>query len=166
MAKDYDIARASGSCSACGRELAGGQAFVAALFDEGPQFRREDFCPGCWDARADGQRRAFSVWHGRKALPQQPRRQFVSDDLLLEFFDRLAEQTEPAKVNFRFVLALMLMRKKLLIYDRSLLDEAGRDVWVMHFKGGSELRVVHPVLDERQLAELSAQLSAILEEPT
>jgi len=167
MGKDYEIARASGSCGACGRELAGGQEFVAVLHDRGETFEREDLCGDCWAVREGTDAAAFSVWRSRMPTPDEPKRQFVSNEVLVEFLDRLEGEDEPAKVNFRFVLALMLMRKKVLVYDAGEVDEAGRDIWTMHLRADSRtIRVVHPDLDEQQLADVTAQLGAVFEAPT
>jgi len=164
MAKEYEIARASGSCRGCGRELASGEEFFAALYDEGADFRRTDFCAACWEARQGGADPPFSVWRSRVPPPAEPRRQSVDSGALIDFFNRLEGADEPAKVNFRFVLALMLMRKKLLVYEGSAADEAGRDVWQMRFRQDqTAVEVVHPELDEERIAEVTEQLGSIFE---
>jgi hypothetical protein len=62
------------------------------------------------------------------------------------------------------VLGLILMRKKLLVYDTSRTED-GKDVWVVHFKGKEEkLDLLNPKLDEAQVAEVSQQLGQILNE--
>jgi len=167
MAKEYDIAKASETCAACGRPLQGGEVFVAVLHDTGQQFQREDLCEPCWAARPDEAPAAFSSWHGRVPLPEEPARKSVTGAVLIDFFERLADHDEDAKVNFRFVLALMLMRKKLLVYDGCESGEDGREVWTMHLKSDpAPVAVIHPKLGERQIAEVASQLGAIFEEPT
>ena len=167
MAKEYEIARASGVCGACGRELAAGEEFVVVLHDRGETLEREDLCSGCWAGRAEGEPSAFSVWRARVPTPDEPKRQFVSNEVLLECFERLEGDQAPGKINFRFVLALMLMRKRLLVYDASEADEEGRDIWTMHLKADARpVRVIHPDLDEGQMAEVTAQLGAVFETPT
>ncbi len=167
MGKDYEIAKASGACAGCSRELAGGEEFVAVLYDRGAEFQRQDLCADCWAGRDESSQQAFSFWHSRVPTPGQPKRQFVSNEVVVEFFTRLEGADEPAKINFRFVLALMLMRKKLLIYDRGEADEDGRDIWTMHLKADAEpVEVIHPDLDEQQMAEVTAQLGAVFEAPT
>ncbi len=164
MAREYNIARASSVCRACGKELTAGAEYVAALFDEGVSFRRDDFCQACWEQTPH--EAAFSTWQGKVPPVEQVKKTFVDDEVLIDFFQRLADQAEQAKVNFRFVLALMPMRKKLLIYDASHADEAGLDIWTMHLRGDlTPLAVVHPELDEQQIAEVTSQLGSILERP-
>lgn len=167
MAREYDIAAASGTCRGCGRELAPGEQFVAVLIDADAQFRRDDFCVACWDGRQDEPHRAFSVWHSRVPLPNDPEKPVVNTQVIVDLFNKLEGHAEPFKVNFRFVLALMLMRKKLLAHEGSATDEAGRDIWKMRFRHDqTEVAVIHPELDEEQIAEVSASLGAIFEEPT
>jgi hypothetical protein len=164
MAREYDISGAAGQCRSCGREFAAGEEFLAALFDAGEEFRREDYCPACWLERAKQAPAPFSCWRGRMPPPQQPKRPTVDSEVLVDFLARLAEEQEPAKVNFRFVLALMLMRKRLLIYDGRSTDEAGREVWKMHYRNqGETVQVIRPELSEQQVAEVASRLGEIFE---
>lgn len=164
MAREYDIQKPSGTCSRCGRELAAGEDFLVALFETDDGFRREDICGDCSAGPPGEGQEAFSLWQGRVPVPDEPKRRFVGDEVLMDFFEKLDGQADPAKVNFRFVLALMLMRKKLLAYDGSRRDEPGREVWTMHFKGGeATVEVIHPEMDEDQIAQVTAELGAIFE---
>ena len=167
MVREYDIAKASGLCSACERELAVEEEFIVALFDTADGFRREDFCKPCWEGRPEGAAKAFSIWHSRVPRPDEPKKPLINNNILIEFFEKLDGQDAPAKINFRFVLALMLMRKKLLIYDGSDSGEAGREVWTMHLKSEqSPVKVIRPELDEERIAEVGSQLGALFEVET
>ena len=94
----------------------------------------------------------------------QPKPTFVDNEVLVDFFNRLADQDEPAKISFRFVLALMLMRKKVLVYDGRQGGPDAGETWQMHFRGGSQrVEVIHPPLDEEKIAEVTAQLGSLFE---
>jgi hypothetical protein len=98
---------------------------------------------------------------------EEKKKVFVDDEVLCTLFERLGEATEPAKVNFRFVLGLILMRKRLVIYEsaRHESENGGRDVWVVRMKGRDErLDLFDPKLDENQVLEVSQQLGQILNE--
>jgi hypothetical protein len=90
---------------------------------------------------------------------------FVDDALLCDLFDRLADTPagdEPGKVNFRFVLGLVLMRKRLLTYELSHAT-GGQEYWRVRLKGReSSIDLVNPRLDEQQVAQVSEQLGQIL----
>lgn len=171
MAKEYNITKTVGRCSGCDEQMQPGQEFVATVReveqDDEVQFVRQDFCPGCWGAAGgDGQEapEVFGIWRSRVPQPKERRKTFVDNEILMDFFRRLDGADEPARVQFRFVLALILMRKKLLIYDRSAAGDDGADVWAMHFRGQDQsCRVVDPHLDEDKIAEVSQQLGDILE---
>jgi len=167
MARQYDIAKTSGLCGACGRELSDGEEFVAVVFEDGQEFRRRDLCPACWEAGKGGTAGAFSFWRARMPRPDGEKKPPVDNGVLVDFFNRLEGHEEPAKICFRFVLALMLMRKKLLVYEGSDADPAGQEVWSMRFKHDqTPVEVVRPHLDEARIAEVSAQLGALFEGST
>lgn len=173
MGKEYNITRTTGRCAACDRPMEAGEEFMATIrrapANADEEFVRVDFCQACWQGR-DGQADAeagdvFGTWLGRMPEPKAPKRKtFVDDEVLGDFFRRLAGVDEPAKRQFRFVLALILMRKKLLIYDRSQPAPDGGDLWTMHWKGSDEsCDVIDPHMDEEMVAEVSRQLGSILE---
>jgi hypothetical protein len=73
-----------------------------------------------------------------------------------------AEETEQEKINFRFVLALILMRKRRLKYDATKTED-GREIWRLRVVGeGVFTEVVNPHLDEEQIEQLSSQIGQIL----
>jgi hypothetical protein len=88
----------------------------------------------------------------------------VETDEGLPFFERLAEETEQEKINFRFVLTLILMRKRRLKYDSSKLED-DKDIWRLKVVGSDKefADVINPHLDEGQIEQLSSQLSQILQ---
>ena len=164
MARDYEIQKPSGACSRCGRELAAGEGFTVALFETDEGFRRDDLCDECSAAQGGESGEPFSLWQSRVPTPEEPKQRFVGNDVLMDFFEKLDGQDDPAKVNFRFVLALMLMRKKLLVYDASRRDESGGEVWTMHYRhGDTAVEVIHPEMDDDQIAQVTAELGAIFE---
>ena len=93
---------------------------------------------------------------------------FVDDEVLCQLFERLSDVQEPAKLNFRFVLGLILMRKRMLIYETTR-HEGGegndRELWTVRFKGREDrLDLLNPRLTEEQVGEVSQQLGEILNE--
>jgi hypothetical protein len=171
MAKEYNITRTAGRCTVCRQELAPRQEFVATVReiagqDDEDELVRQDYCLDCWEPAREAttaDKSVFGIWHARAATPKEKKKTFVDDELLVSFFDRLEGAAEPAKVQFRFVLALILMRKKLLTYDG--IERGGGDQpWLMHFRGsGRKCKVADPHMDEDKIAEVSRQLGDVLE---
>ena len=101
---------------------------------------------------------------GKTRKSEEKKKLFVDDQVLCDLFERLAEVTEPAKVNFRFVLGLILMRKRLIVYETTRHD-GGKDVWVVRLKGKDQrLDLTDPKLNEQEMTEVSQQLGQILNE--
>ena len=165
MSKEYNISKASGQCVACGRAMPPLEEFMAVLRETDEAFVREDYCLPCWQANPrEETKERVGVWRAHVPPPADRKRMFVDDEMLVNLFHRLEEATEPAKVNFRFVLALVLMRKKMLVYDRMEIAD-GAEIWQMHFRGASEQvhRVTNPHLDEEKITEVSGHLGEILQ---
>lgn len=166
MAKEFNIARAAGRCVACDRALEPKEPYMAVVVDGDQQLQRLDWCLSCWNA--DGREpieNPFGQWRGQMPEPTEKKKVFVDDDLLVNFFHRLASETEPARVNFRFVLTLILMRKRVLTYERTVAGADGAQTWVLKQRGrpGETFEVTDPVLSADEIAELSEQLSEILQ---
>ena len=158
----YEISRPHGRCHVTGNPIEAGTRFMAALRETPGGFERIDVALEAWPQfdRLD----VLAHWQTVMPRPEQKKKLFVDDQVLCELFERLGPALEATKVSFRFVLGLILMRKKMLIYDTSRTED-GRDIWEMHFKGREEkLDLLDPKLDESQMAEVSQQLGQILNE--
>ncbi|MCI0364698.1 MAG: hypothetical protein L0Y44_09945 [Phycisphaerales bacterium] len=168
---EYHIARSTGRCSATGQPLEPGSACIATLCeradDEG--FDRRDFSLQAWEAgsRPPG---LFSHWKTVVAPPGAKPRLLVDDEVLFDLFTRLAADDRPQRVAFRFVLGLILIRKKVLKFTGRRLDgEVER--WLLQPKsssGGFEsarppVELVNPRLADDDVRQLIEQLSEILQ---
>jgi len=159
MAQQWEVAKPAGVCAVTGREIAEGEEFYTALFEEGDSFRRADYCLDAWQGPPEG-----SFCHFKSRLPVKEKRKklLVDNEVLLNFFQRLAGEEQEARVQFRFVLALILMRKRLLRYEGST-TENGVETWnMMLVRDHSQHQVVNPRLTEEQIESVSGQLGAIL----
>lgn len=156
---DVQIDHSHGVCAITGRKLEEGEEFHSVLFEDGESFRRADYALEAWTGVPEG---AFCHFKTRVPVKQKRKRLLVDDDMLVAFFHRLVAETEPVRVQFRFVLALILMRKRKLRYVRTF-TEAGSEIWVMTFvREEVEQRVVNPQLTDAQIDGVSRELTAIL----
>jgi len=156
----YSIARAEGKCHVCGRAIAPGEKLMAALRETPVALERLDICVDCRDGF--NKTGLLGFWQITMQAPSAKKKLFVDDDVLCDLFARLAEAEEPAKLNFRFVLGLILMRKRRIVYESTRL-EGDKEIWTMRFKGKEEtMNLLNPRLGEQQVAEVSSQLGEIL----
>ncbi|MBN1508547.1 MAG: hypothetical protein JW955_16985 [Sedimentisphaerales bacterium] len=157
---DWDIKRPLGECCGSGKRIESGQEYYGALVETEQGLERRDFSTEFWESARPS---VFCFWRTKLATPDQKKPLFVDDDMLMAFFERLAGETEPDKVNFRFVLALVLMRKRRLKYDATRMVD-GNEVWCLRVTGDKEIvGVVNPHLDEAQIEQLSSQIGQILQ---
>jgi hypothetical protein len=164
MAKEYDIGKAAGKCLRCARQMQVDEEFVATVTEAGEELHRQDFCTACWAAKPQDESALLAVWRARMPEPHEKKKLLVDNDVIVGFFERLDGTDEPAKINFRFILALVLMRKKLLAYDRMRKEPDGREVWLMHLRGDERTReVIDPHMDDDKIAQVSQQLNQIME---
>jgi len=162
---EYPVGRPHGLCHVTGRPIEPGQPYFAALRETAEGFERLEFLPEAWkDWPAEEKAGLLAFWRTQMSTREAEKRKLlVDDDILAELFRRLADVTEPEKLAFRFMLGLILMRKRKLVYEGNQTSAAGRDVWRMRFRKEEEiLEVVDPKLDESQLEEVGRQVGQIL----
>jgi len=167
---EWEIQKSNTKCSGCEKQFEQGEEYHSALYDEGEQFSRKDFCGECWtNIRPE---EAFSFWKTRVPTREEQRKLLVDDDVLLEFFLRLtAEQSQPAdaeetaaqhKVNFRYILALVLMRKRILRFE-DIIREDGKEYLVLRYpREKTDFKVLDPGLAEEEIETVKDDLSQIL----
>ncbi len=159
MMVDFEVSRTTGQCGVSGRTFAEGEAFHSVVIETPQGFERRDISEEHWKGPpAD----AICHFKARVQKREKPRKTFVDDEVLVNLFLRLADNEEPVKVRFRFVLSLILMRKRLLKYARTLRDE-GREHWEMRLMSDGSLHsVLNPCLDESEIEDVTEELGAIL----
>lgn len=158
----YDVSRPLGRCHVSGNPIEPGEKFMAALRETSIGFERIDVSMAAWDQYDRSGVLAF--WQAVMPRAEAKKRLFVDDTVLCDLFERLSDASEPIKLNFRFVLGLILMRKRLLIYDTTRVD-GERELWSVRLKGRDDaMDLLNPKLDEQQILEVSQQLNQVLSE--
>ncbi len=157
---DWEINKPLGQCYGSGRKIEYGEEYFGALVEMGEELQRRDFCADYWEKEKPS---VFCYWKSKLPDPGQKKQIFVDDQMLMAFFERLENETEQEKVNFRFVLALVLMRKRRLKYDTTKVED-GKEIWRLRIVGGKQaVEVINPHLDEEQIGQLSSQIGEILQ---
>ena len=159
------ISRPTGVCAATGEPLVAETLAMATLCDREADegFDRFDYSIGAWESgnRPD---RLFSHW--RYTVPEAGKKPdiLIDDTVLVDLFDRLADDDRPQRIAFRYILALVLLRKrKLQLVGREEFE--GGELWNLRFKGtdGDPIQVKNPGIAEEEIQDLSEQLSEILQ---
>jgi hypothetical protein len=155
----WKIEKGPGRCVKSNVEIREGDPYYAVLFEDGESFRREDYAIDAWQGQPEG---AYCFFKTKMPIKEKKKKLLIDDDMLVEFFKRLGSETQPTKLQFRFVLALILMRKRILKYDETECD-GDREYWLMRLrKEEKPRRVLNPKLTDDEIEGVSTQLGAIL----
>lgn len=196
----YDIERPTGQCAYTGRVLEPGDEYIATLVEldlsqpsEGDRtatgatptglgLKRLDVSLEAWE-QGSRPEHLFGYWRTTVPQPNEKRKLFVDNDILLNLFRRLEDAQEDDRLAFRFVLGMILMRKKLLRYDgtekRQAEDAEGnavtQDWWLVtpkldlskgplgKWNDAGRMAMLDPHMDEQRILQVTEQLGQILE---
>jgi hypothetical protein len=133
------------------------------LRESGLPFSRQDFCDSCWDAERAGE--YFSCW--RASVPDRdqedrPLAKRIDAQTIYDMFRRLEGHAEPAQQKFRFILALMLMRKKRLKFTGVVDSPHGEHLVLEDRDEGVTHKVLDPGLAEEEIDSLRGQIDRLL----
>jgi hypothetical protein len=157
---EWEIKKTLGECYGSGGVFEVGQEYFAALSEGQEGLERRDYGVEYWDQNKP---ETYCFWKTRMADSAQKKKLFIDDEMLMAFFERLTEETAEEKVNFRFVLTLILMRKRKLKYDSSRIKD-DKEVWSLRVTGQDRhVEVINPNLTEEQIEQLSEQMGEIMQ---
>jgi hypothetical protein len=165
MATEWEIEKRTGRCRKCEKELAPEEEFIACLAEDGSTFSRIDYCMNCWEAEKP---EVFSFWRTQMPEPHHKKKLIADEGLVVRFFQRLGDESEESRLRLRFMIALLLMRRRILKYEGTEKQD-GREAWKMRFAGQwadvageSHATVVNPGMNRAEAEEVSNHLRAIL----
>lgn len=157
---EWRYTRRQVQCASCESTFQDGERHASALVFEGEELRREDHCTTCFARRSSVEDLFF--WYTRHALSK---RALQLDLATLEaLFLRLEGRSEPRIRELRYVLCLLLMRKRRLRLDRVVRGEIDGEAMILHRPRRKEALKVH-VFDfsPDRLDALKSDLLGLLE---
>jgi hypothetical protein len=158
MQADWEIKSRAHACARTGREFAPGETFFTILVREGGGFLREDICEEAWEARNDNIQ-PFSFWRSKYEPPAPPRPEPMPRDDAEGLLRRLVAENDPAHQNARYILALMLERKRML----RPMESSDPDMLVYEFVAtGETIVLANPNLTLEQIPAVQHEVSALL----
>jgi hypothetical protein len=168
----YEIARPTGVCAATGGAITPGRPYIAVLLErEGEEgLQRLDYSAEAWEsgARPEPPLRVFGHWRAVMQEPDASKRPLIDEEAMADLLEQLEGADEPSRQSFRYVLALMLIRKRTFKFEGSQRDDAGRQVMKLRraTPAGSPpadmITVVDPGMDEAAIAGAIEQLGAVM----
>jgi hypothetical protein len=156
---NYQIHGPARMCAATGRELRVGDKVFSALRDDAGQFVRTDYAADAWPGPPPG---AVAWWAGRVPEAGKPARPVINDDLLVDCFEHLAGTTDPARQRFRYVVALLLMRRKRFRFEDARKHDDRETLVVRDARSGRKHEMVDPQLTEPEMDAVRDEVFRVL----
>jgi hypothetical protein len=155
---DFEVQRCTRHCAKSDRELKPGETFYSMLVVEDGAVVRHDFCQEAWDGPAED---ALGWWKSQMPDPNAKRLHWAPNDVMLHYFEQLA--SAPEKQDVRYVLALLMIRRRVVRLEETEEDEQGQEVLILYCpKKEAEYKV--PVVDPtpQRIGVIQEELAQLL----
>ncbi len=158
MDGEWEIKSRARCCARTGKPFEEGEYFYTLLFRDGDRFRREDISEKAWQER-NANIEPFSFWRSRYEAPAPPRSEPLPKDDAESLLRRLIAERDPASENARYILALMLERKRIL----RPVESADSSLLVYeHASTGESIVVPNPSLSLETLSAIQSEVYGML----
>ena len=162
MAQDWDIKSRSEACTACEKPFLDKQDYYAALTHGQEGYARKDYCDECWTANKDDAE-AYSMWKGVFRMPPPPEEEALQKETAESLLRKLMEDDDESKINVRYILTVMLERKKILIERDVKTGENGEKIrFYEHRQTGEMFVVPDPALRLDELESVQEEVVLML----
>jgi hypothetical protein len=160
LTSTWQIQRRAHHCAATNTPFAEGDVLYSLLFQEKQGLRREDLCEAAWKARQPDII-PYYYWKSKyekpattaSANPEAMPREGVESLLR-----RLSHEDEPQTLNVRYILVLMLERKRVLKPIDEKPSDEGRILIYEHVKTGEAFLVIDPMLRLDQIDAIQQEI--------
>jgi len=155
---DYEVQRSLRHCTATGREFAPGETFYSVLVAEGIELKRFDYGVEAWPGPPP---EAVGWWKSQVPDQAKNRKHWAPNDVMLQFWDELAEQ--PEKADMRYVLTLLLIRRRVFRQEEAGNPRNGNILSVYCPRREATYRVPVVVPTPERIEQIQEELAALLQ---
>lgn len=155
---DYSLKPLSKTCAATGQPFEPGTLCYSVLMEKNGRYERLDFSPEGWSGVPEG---AIGVWRTEVPQPESKAPSSIDLDALFDIFIQLVEQANEHQQKLRYVLALLLIRKKRLIHDETKKGENGDIMVLLGARGEGAFEIPEESLSEFEIAKLQAEIETL-----
>jgi len=147
------------------RHFEDGESFYTAIFPdpESSGYLRKDFSLDAWENRGKDQDAPFSFWQSSYRAPVKEAEVEITEESPEDLLRRLIEEDEEHTENVRYILAVMLERKKQLVEVDNQPIANGIIRIYEHRKSGDVFLVKDPNIALDQVEKLQDEVAILLE---
>lgn len=162
---EWNIQARGRACGSCHNPFEDKQSFHTLLFDRRRDYERLDVCEKCWESQFNqgaADRKGFvSHWQSVFAVPPPAPPEAIQKETAESLLRKLSDSADREAV--RYILAVMLERKRLLKIQGQIL-EGNRRVWIYeHAKTGEVFTIPDPNLQLDRLEAVQREVARMLE---
>ncbi len=165
LERQWKISSRKHACSHTEERFEEGQPFYTAIFwdEEEGEFRREDFSETAWEELKDSFQ-PFSFWKSfyEPPVPDAKKQDVVAKEDAETTLKRMIEENDPTTEKTRFLLALMLERKKIL-QQIDAQEKDGKRLVIYKRRKTEEIFIVpDPGLELDEVPRIQAEVLAMM----
>lgn len=123
MLLDFDVSTCSRRCSSTDRVLEPGDVYFSVLEAEGAELVRRDYSVEAWKG---GPKNSLGWWRSRVPAKEGSTPKLAPTDVMLNLFDAL--DGRPGDEQFRYLIGLLLLRRRALRHEDAHRNGDGREV--------------------------------------
>ncbi|HEY3968709.1 MAG TPA: hypothetical protein VGM05_29445 [Planctomycetaceae bacterium] len=146
---EYQFRPIGKKCATTGTDLEPGSVCYSVLVERNGELQRLDYSKAGWTGPPDG---ALGVWKCIVPKAAEVRHEPLDTNALMRCFEQLTEEASPAREGLRYILALLLVKKRRLRLDGSRAD--GNEDYLQlagaQGEGAYEIRDLDPSDEEVQ----------------
>lgn len=152
-------------CAVSEQHFEDGESFYTAIFPdpESSGYLRKDFSIEAWEQRAEEEGTPFSFWKSTYHAPVKEEEVEVTEESPEDLLRRLIEEDEEHTENARYILAVMLERKKQLVEADSQPTATGIIRIYEHRKSGDVFIVKDPNIPLDEVEQVQQEVATLLE---
>ena len=152
-------------CSVTEQKFTDGESFHTAIFPdpESSGYLRQDFCAEAWNDRSPDAVQPFSSWTSVYHVPVKEEAVEITDESPEDLLRRLIEEDEEHTENARYILAIMLERKKQLVEADNQPTATGIIRIYEHRKSGDVFIVKDPNIPLSEVESIQNEVAELLE---
>jgi hypothetical protein len=155
---DFEVQRCTRRCAKTDRELNPGETFYSVLAAEGAEVVRRDFCEAAWEGPPEG---AVGWWKSQMPELNAKKMHWAPNDVMLHYFEQLEGQAD--KQDVRYVLALLMIRRRVVRLEDTETDDTGRELLVLYCpRNENEYKTAVVMPNDQRAAEIQEELAQLL----
>ena len=124
---DFEVQRCTRHCAKTERQFEPDEVFFSVLVAEGGETVRRDYSTEAWEGPPEG---VLGWWKSQMPSRNENEVSWAPNDVMLRYFEEL--ETNADKADVRYVLGLLMVRRRLCRLEETEHEEDGNELLVLY----------------------------------